>query len=45
MANFFAGGIAKYSGTAAPLVLVACAVTLKWLVLLFLYRTKTFQRI
>lgn len=45
MANFFAGGTAKYSGIFAPLVLVASAVTLKWLVLLFLFRTKTFLRV
>jgi predicted acyltransferase len=45
MAQFFSGGILKYSGTAAPVVLALTGVTLKWLVLLFLYRKKTFLRV
>ncbi|HRA90100.1 MAG TPA: hypothetical protein PK992_18575 [Planctomycetaceae bacterium] len=45
MAQFFAGGLASYSGSAAPLILALTGVTLKWLVLLFLYRKKTFLRV
>jgi predicted acyltransferase len=45
MANFFGGGIAKHSGAAGPLVLAFVSVMLKWLVLLFLYRKKTFLRV
>ena len=45
MAQFFAGGVMKYADTAAPVVLTLTAVTLKWLVLLFLYQKKTFLRV
>ncbi len=45
MAQFFAGGLVRYSGSAAPVVLALTGVTLKWLVLLFLYRKKTFLRV
>lgn len=45
MAQFFSGGLMKYSGAAASVVLAVTAVTLKWLVLLFLYRKKTFLRV
>jgi len=45
IANYFAGGRAKCSGDAAPLVLTLTAVTAKWLMLWFLYRKNTFLRV
>lgn len=44
-ARFFAGGLASHSGSASSFVLELASVTLKWLVLWFLYRKNTFLRV
>jgi predicted acyltransferase len=45
IANFFVEGIAKQTGIFAPLVPVIAILTVKWLLLLFLYRHKIFIKV
>ena len=42
IALFFVGGIMRYSGSADQVVLMATVLGIKWLILLYLYRNKTF---
>jgi predicted acyltransferase len=45
IATFFLGGIARYAGLLAPLILVGAAFTVRWLLLWFLYHRKVFFKV
>jgi predicted acyltransferase len=46
MGEFFVGGLANYTSPEIyPLILVVTVLAIKWLVLLYLYRNKTFLRV
>jgi predicted acyltransferase len=45
IAEFFAGGAAQYAGTLAPIVLGVAVLTVKWLLLRFLYKQRIYLRV
>jgi predicted acyltransferase len=45
MATFFLGGVMRYSGSFAPVVLALGILAAKWLFLLYLYRRRLFLRV
>jgi predicted acyltransferase len=45
IAHFFLGGVARHSGSFAPVVLALGVLAVQWLFLLFLYRKRIFLRV
>lgn len=45
IAEFFVSGLMKFAGSADQILLTAAILAIKWLVLLYLYRNKTFLRV
>jgi len=45
ISQFFLGGVARYSGSAAPVVIALGVIAAEWLLLLYLYRRGLFLRV